>query len=247
VTAYPVSDYVKVTNVRGKFLTTDAGVDSTTDTASKNAAIDVDTIKINNNSLNVSGSYYSRFNQLARVSLSSLTGTFENLAEVTQTVTGATGIVYDTTKEIDFEIDNVVGSFVVGALVTDGTTGANANVLYANSTYMKLTAVSGSFEVGSVITTPTGASATITEVYPVLVLSDVSENMIQGNTSVYLKQTKFANGATSTGIIGYNETANTVTLPDLIRDTGEILYIENIQPVTRSKTSKESFRLIIKM
>lgn len=248
VTAYPASSYLKVTDVKGKFLSSDSGANTIIDTATGRAAVDVDTIKIDNNSLDVSGSYYSRFNQLARVSLSSVTGSFENLAEVTQTVTGATGIVYDTTNEVDLAIDSVTGSFVVGALLTDGTTGANANVLYANSSYMKLTSANGTFEVGSTVSTPTGATAVITEVYPVLVLSDTSDSLIQGNNSVYLKQTKFANGATSTGVVGYNSNANTVTFPDLLRtDSGEIIYIENMQPVTRSKTSKESFRLIIKM
>lgn len=247
VAAYPGSTYLKVTNVKGKFLSAGSGVDSTIDTTAGNAAINLDLIKINNNSLDVSGSYYSRFNQLARVSLSSLTGNFANLAEVTQTVTDATAIVYDTENEIDLAIDTVVGTFVVGAVVTDQTTAANGYVLYANSTYLKLTSVTGEFDTGSTVTTPTGASAAVTNVYPVLVLSNVSENFAQGNSSIYLKQTKFANGVTSTGVIGYNNNANTVVFPDLIRNTGEILYIENMQPVTRSKTSKESFRLIIKM
>lgn len=247
VGAYPASNYLKVTNVKGKFLAAGSGVDTTIDTTLANAATNVDVIKINNNSLDVSGSYYSRFNQLARVSLSSTSGNFENLAEVIQTSTNATGIVYDTENELDLEVDSVVGTFVVGAVVTDQTTLANGHILYANTTYLKLTSVSGSFEVGSTVTTPTGASAAVTNVYPVLVLSNVSENFAQGNSSIYLKQTKFANGATSTGVIGYNNNANTVVFPDLIRNTGEILYIENMQPVTRSKTSKESFRLIIKM
>jgi hypothetical protein len=37
-----------------------------------------------------------------------------------------------------------------------------------------------------------------------------------------------------------------IQYPELIRDTGKVIYIDNVQPVTRSETSKEEVRLVIK-
>jgi hypothetical protein len=239
---------IRVTGVNGWFEVDSPATDGqVVYNTSGNSGAYIESIKIDNNSRDVTSSYYQRFNQLTRVTLSSNTAAFEQNAEVTQTLTGAHGYIYDTSNNIDLAITNMNGVFTEGSTLIDSTSSANGYILFANTSYIKLTSVSGTFGVGHYVTTAQGGIATIGYVYPVLTISENKTQFADGNNFVYIQQTKYANGYPCSGVTGYHSNANTITRPDLTRDSGDLIYIENTGPITRSKTSREEIRLVIKM
>jgi hypothetical protein len=238
---------VRVTNVSGKFIADDTGMGPTVYNESGNSGACIDSIKVNDNTYDVSTSYSDRFSQLTRIALTGNTGAFEVNALVTQTVSEAAGFIYNTTKNLDIVITNLNGVFNAGGTLVDSTSSANGYILFANTTYVKLTSVSGTFGVGHYVTTPQGGIATVSAVRPVLMISENTKKFLDGNGAVYIQQTMYANGYQGIGATGYHSTANTITRPELTRDSGDVIYIENTSPVTRSATSREEFRIVIKM
>jgi hypothetical protein len=226
-----------MSNVVGQFADGDIMYDSIV-----NAYATVTDIYTANGTKDVSASFGNRFNQTARITLTANTGQFVDNEYVKQDVSLATGRVVSSTYEKDLVVSSMspANSFVIGQTITDTTTNANGICTFANSTYLKLTAVSQTLSFGNThtINNGSGSTATINNVFPVLILNDVSDinnfqvaNAIIGNTS----------GATGT--------CNNYLLfknPDLVRDSGKLIYSESFAPVTRSPTTKEEFKLVIK-
>jgi len=52
-------------------------------------------------------------------------------------------------------------------------------------------------------------------------------------------------GQTS-GAICKNIINNTIVYPDLMRDTGKVIYLENISPFSVNSTSRENIKVVIK-
>lgn len=224
-----------MSNVVGQFADGDVMYDNVA-----NAYATVDTIFTANGTVDSSADFGNKFNQTARITLTAVSGNFVANEFVQQDVTLARGRVVSYTQEKDLLLTSVSGSFTPGQTITDTTTNANGICTFANSSYIRLTNVSQalSFVNGDSINNGLGSTATISQVLPVLVLSDVSDvnNFQVGNNIV--GQTSGASGTSNNHLF--------IRMPDLVRDSGSVIYLESFAPVTRSATSKEEVKLVIK-
>ncbi len=185
----------------------------------------------------LSQTFSKRFNQTSRITLSSKTGTFQALEYVTQAVTNGRGRIINTTSDLDIFVGSVSGLFSIGETITNVSTSANAKVVFANSSYMKLTSVSNTalFVANNEINNGIGSNATIQEVRQVLIVSDVQPNLQAGIQVI--------TGANS----GAQGVISIVTNPDLKRNTGKVIYTEAANTViNRTTDSTEEIRLTIK-
>lgn len=227
---------ILVNNVVGQFAANDTIVDS-----SSNAYGLVTNIYTANGTRDSTTNFGNQFDQTMRLTLTSNTSAFANNEYVSQEITGANGRIVSTSNELDLRITSSTGSFSLGQTIVDMTTNANGVILAANSTYLKLTAVSQSlsFSPAHIINTASG-SATISAVYPVLLLNDVNgRNKFQPSLTYNIV------GSTS-GARGICDNYALIIYPELVRESGKVIYMENFQPVTRTTTSKEEVKLVIK-
>jgi hypothetical protein len=228
-----------MSNIVGQFANGDIMYDSVV-----NAYATVASIYTANGTKDSSANFGNRFNQTARITLTANTGAFIDNEYVQQDTSLATGRVISSSYEKDLVVSsmNPANSFAIGQTITDTTTNANGICTFANSTYLKLTAISQSLSFGNThtINNGSGSTATINNVYPVLILNDVSDvSNFQANTY--------------NAIIGNSSSASAIcnnylliTNPDLVRDSGKLIYSESFAPVTRSSTTKEEFKLVLK-
>lgn len=225
---------LRLTNVSGTFQSNLVVFDT-----ASNAYANVTAIKTANNTKTFTFGY---FNQLARATLSQLSGSFSNTEKVEMRTSIGTkigsGLVYDTSNDIDLIISSNTAPFIINERI-DQNTSANGILIGANSTHLKLTNVKGTFTASANITGNTsGANAGVTSVLKVITLSNV-DGILNESTNNYIT------GLTSNAI-GYVENPNTIVRPNLVRDTGSVLYIENLSPVTRTDVSTETAKLVIK-
>jgi hypothetical protein len=227
---------VLLSNVVGKFVANDVMFD-----ASVNAFATVVSISTANGTRDVTSSFGIRFDQTLRFTLSSNTGSFANNERVVQTLTNATGLIISDRSDIDLGITLSSGSFSTGQIVTSNS-GANAFVTFANATYLKLTGITPNtnFVTGDLINNGLGANASIDATFPVLVLGDIGGiNKFQpGNDSIVIGQSNGAQGICNSSLL--------IQYPDLVRDSGKVLYIDNVEPIERTTTSREDVRLVIR-
>jgi hypothetical protein len=227
------SSTLKMTNVSGKFDVNDTVYDPVI-----NAYANVTAIYTVNNTVDSSSNFGLKFSQVARVTLTSNTGSYTFGETVTQDVTNASGSLINSTQDIDIQYNNANGIFNVGNQITDGTSGATAIVTYANTTYLRLTSKNGTFSAAHRIINNVNIGADITNVYPVLVLNNIKGNKFQTGTYTIV--------GNQSGAVGKNQKDLTIVYPELVRNTGSVVYIENVSPVTRTATSKEKINLVIK-
>lgn len=225
---------IQVSNVVGRFAN---GLAITT-TASNARAV-VNAISVRSGDRNVTTNFAQRFNQTGRLTLTSNTGAFSQYETVTQANTNAKGKVLTGISDLDLLLTPVsVSSFTIGDLVTNQVTNANGVVIFANTTYVKLTSVSNTqqFSVGNRINS-TSANADIANVHSVLVLYDVSKfNQFTVSNNQII-------GANS-GAIG---ACKSITNPDLMRESGKVIYTESSNTVIdRDKSATEEIRLVVK-
>lgn len=190
---------------------------------------------------NVTQNFGVRFNQLARLVLSANTKSFLNNEYITQQSTNASGRIATNNKDLDVVISSVTGTFSIGDTIYNSGNTANAKIISSNSSYLKLTGVSNTsqFVATTTINNGLGSSATISNAYSVLTLSDVSKNNYFSNNPLLS-----INGANS----GAVATCLSFTNPDLVRESGKVLYIETSNTVVeRAINSTEEIRLIIKL
>lgn len=225
---------LRLNEVAGKLST-----NATISQASSNAYANVTAIYTSNGQKNASANYGRFFNQTLRLTLTSNTGSFQSGEVVSQG--GATGYLMSSIYEKDLLISGVTGSFANGQQVVDITSGANGYVVFANSTYLKLTGASNtlSFAVGNYINNNLGANAQVTAVYPVLLLSGISgTNTFTANSTDIMGGTSMARGqATDSSLITY---------PQLVKNSGEVMYLENVSPINKTPDSQEQFKIVIK-
>jgi len=225
---------LRLSNVQGTFV---SGI--TLYQTTSNAYANVTAIKTANNIKTLTFDY---FNQLTRASLSDVTGNFtvdeaiEVRTPIGTVISSAT--VYDTSSDIDLNISGNTIAFTLFERIDYGSS-ANGVLIGANSSYLKLTNVKGSFLSGTTVTGSTSsANATVNSIKKVLVLANPDGVLSESTNNVIIGLTSNAQG--------YSSNPNTIVKPMLVRDTGSVLYIENISPVTRSDTSRESVNLVIK-
>jgi hypothetical protein len=226
-------------NVVGQFVYNDTLVDSIT-----NAYATVTSIALSNGARDETTSFGLKFNNTLRLTLSSNTGAFTVGEKVIQSTTNAYGTVISTNNEIDLAITMITPAttFSPGQVITDSTTHANGIVLSANSTYVKLTYANTSMTFGiyNTINNGIGVTANTQAVYSVLLLNGVG-----GPYAFQGSSTNTIVGQTS-GSYGICSNNNLIIPPDLVKNTGKVIYLENITPVQRSIGSTEEVRLVIK-
>lgn len=226
---------LRLNEVSGR-LTTNAIIGQ----ASSNAYANVTAIYISNGQKNASTNYGKYFNQTLRLTLTSNTGAYQD-GELINQGNAAMGYLMSSGYEKDLIINGVTGSFANGQQVVDITTGANGYVIFANSTYLKLTGVSNnlSFAVGNYINNNLGANAQVTAVYPVLLLSGIyGTNTFTANTTDIVGEASGARGQTTDSSL--------ITYPQLVKNSGRVMYLENVSPITKTPDSQEQVKLVIK-
>ena len=225
-----------MSNVVGQFATGDIIYDSVV-----NAYASVSSIYTSNGIVDVSSSFGNKFNQTARITLTANTGAFIDNEYVKQDVSLATGRIVSSTYEKDLVISMISGTFAVGQTILDTTTTASGICTFANTTYIKLTNVSQDkiFSYPHTINNGLGSTATISSVYSVLILNDVSDvNNFQAGSNSIIGNTSSASGTCNNYLL--------IEQPDLVKDSGKLIYSESFAPVTRSATTKEEIKIVIK-
>jgi hypothetical protein len=245
---------IRVTNILGSFAENDAIYSPTTNTHANIVAI-----YSSNGTVNSTSNFGNVVNQTARLTLFSNTGPFSKYEYVTQDITFATGKIISTIDEIDL-VYNASENFVVGDIILNTTTGANAIVTFANTSakYLRLSGVSNEgfnettnkpFNSGDTIENFGSTKiSTINTVYSVLVLTDV-HGITSANSTPFLG--KFQIGDYSvrgeiSGSEGSITLANSVKYPDLVRNSGKVLYLENLNKFDKTSTTTEQVKLIVK-
>ena len=229
------NNQIVLTNVSGKFVANTLIFDATT-----NAYANALSLFGANGTTNVTSTFGQRFLQTSRVSLSTFSFTPFQVGEyVLQNTSNASGLVIDTTHEVDIAYTANFGTVGAGSTLTDANNSGTGVITFANSTYIRLTCANGVFNVGDVIST-IAANGNITAVYPVLVISDVQPSI------PFLEGTFNIIGQTS-GAQGINGIANTILYPDLVRNTGDVIYVNDLSPFTLGANSKSTFNMVFQL
>lgn len=228
---------IALSNVEGTFTTNDSIYDSVT-----GAHANVVSLTGSNNTVDITSSFGQMFNQTLRLPITSNTGAFIQFETVTQYVTNATGTVISTNNDVDLVYTGANGSFTVGNIISSQNASSNGTgiVTFANSTYLRLTGLNKSFSVGDTIKNNLNTGATVSNSLPVLILNNIAG------------PNRFQSGPLSQNVVGSNSGSialnilnNTIIYPDLVRLSGDVIYLENFAPFTLSNTSNEAVRLII--
>ena len=227
---------LNLSNVSGKFISGTSLLDPTV-----NAYANVVSIYTSNGTVNATTNFGLKFSELMRFTLSSNNGVFQLFESVTQATTNASARVVSTNTDIDIVVTGATGNFNIGDILSYSSIANSAVVIYANNSsgYLKLTNVlnSTNFSSGSTINNGT-SSAIISNVYPVVVMNDVAgTSKFQANSTI--------TGNTS-GATGLCSNSMNITYPNLVRESGKIIYLENFAPATKSANSSEQINLVIK-
>ena len=239
---------IKLTGIKGKFDANDIIIDSVSNTYAN-----VGSIYSSNGLFDTTSIFGDKFNQYLRLPLTGKTGSFQQFEYINQTVSAenesvtAYGRVVSANTDIDLLVNAPIsGSFITGNYLIGQTSGANAYITTANSTYLRLTGVTGTYITGENVINNIGVTTTIANVYPVLILDDVNSD------------TQFASGTQSANVVGQTSGVNgrndfggtsritNIIYPDLVRDSGAVIYLENLAPFQLSNTSHETIKLVIK-
>lgn len=227
---------IRLTNVDGDFAANDTLYSNLS-----NAYANVVALYGSNGKIEITSSFAKKFSQTLRIPLTTNTAPFDQYELVEQEVTLASGIVISNNNEYDVQLTNLVGSFSVGNVIENSNTGSTAICTFANSSYMRLTNADGPFYDNDGILNNLGATAECSNVFPVLVLVDIDT------------ENKFQSGPLTANIVGMNsgslarsELPNLIVFPDLVRDSGTVLYMENVPPFELSNSSREDVKLVIK-
>ena len=245
---------IRVSNVVGTFLDNDYIYE-----AYSNTYANVTAIYVANGTEEATTTFGLRFNQTARITLTSNTKPFSLYEYVYQDVSNAKGRIISSRDEIDL-LQNESTNWSVGDVITNENTGANAVVTFSNtvSKMIKLSSVSYQnfdeggnppFKLGDTIkNTANTKISTINTLYSVLVLDDVGA-LVSSGSDVYSGKFQIGDNVISGEISkaeGISNITGFIKLPDLIRNTGDVSYLENLGKFDKSVSSTEQLKLIIK-
>jgi hypothetical protein len=173
--------------------------------------------------------------------------------------------LYDNTSELDIKVTVTVGTFfsvgnrvvqqasINDPIIASGTvTFVWNNPINTNIFYLQLSNVIGNFAVGATINNKLGVTnATITSIQPVILLRNVKGKKSEDGVSTkfdYGKNNKLVGSISKAYGVNRNDDTfyKTIIYPDLVRNSGKVVYIENVSPIERSADSVEKINLIIK-
>ena len=182
------------------------------------------------------------------LTISSATGTFTDNETVTQANSNAVGVVSDKTGST-LNLTNVAGIFVTGQIVTGSSSGATANV----SSYQinGQTKTFNTFDNRYRYTYSSGAGTFNQDETVFQLEASIANGVFHSNDANYYYLTNLR-GIINTGntLVGVNSGAsvNLLTrLPsDIVEGSGEVLYIENTDPILRDVNQSETVKLILK-
>jgi hypothetical protein len=176
------------------------------------------------------------------------TGVFTDNEVVLQADSNATGIVKESTTST-VSLSNVTGIFVTNKTITGGTSGATANAIsYVINDQAK---DFNTFDNRERYTYTAGSGAFVGDekVYQLDVA--IANAYYHSNDANYYYLTDLR-GILNTGntLIGVNSGAS-ITLnghlpSDIVQGSGEVLYIENVDPIERNVSQSETIKLILK-
>lgn len=180
--------------------------------------------------------------------VSSPVGRFNIGETVSQNTSGATGVVTAWDSISTLSLTNVSGIFVTSNLVTGGTSGAVANL--QSFTINGVTKTFNTFDQRNKYTyTPiSGVFVQDEAVYQTDV--QLANAIFHSNNSSFLYLTN-VKGTLNMGntIVGQNSgaTANLLvsTPGDIVIGSGEVIYMENINPITRSGSQSEAIKFVL--
>ena len=101
-----------------------------------------------------------------------------------------------------------------------------------------MTNVSNNFNPGDIVSNGS-VTATINTVYPVLIMNNINGNY------PFQPSTNNITGQTS-GAVGICNGNTLISYPELVRETGKVIYSENMSPIQRSANTAEQFNIVIK-
>ncbi len=182
------------------------------------------------------------------LTVGSLSGTYSVGESVTQATSNASGVVAEWDTINTLTLTNVSGIFVTGQTITGNTSNASSNLIsyqingqnknfntFDQRTRYTFLPLSGTFIPDEVVyqTDPQFANA-----------------IFHSNTSSNLHVTH-VRGVLNTGntLIGQNSGATANPLfaypPDIVRNSGEVIYFENESPISRSNSQSETIKVIL--
>lgn len=236
---------LQVTNVSGLFSANSVIYDPI-----NNAYASVVSLAVDNNAVDVTSTFGYRFDQTMRFPLTSNNSSFQLFEYVTQNSSNATARIIGGSvnvpigsntlvgNDVDIKYSNSIGSFSVGDIIYNSGNVGVGIIIGSNTSYLRISSVFGTFSNGDIINNTITSSAIADIVYPVLIFNDVSGN--------------FSSGLLSGSIIGYIsgtvgrcDNMNVIKYPDLVRDSGVVLYLENLFPFSLSNISQESIKLLL--
>lgn len=183
------------------------------------------------------------------LTLTSVTGNFATDEVVTQDTTNARGYVTTFSGGNQLSLTNVTGVFTTARVVT----GATSNAVGTVSSF-KISNVTKGFNTFDqrhryVATVDSGTFIEDETVYQTT--PSTANALFHSSNSTHVSLTSIE-GVINTGntIVGVDSgaiaTLSTYQVPDLVPGSGEVLYVENASPVSRSNTQSEIVKLILK-
>jgi hypothetical protein len=240
------NNVMRLTNVSGKIDVGDVVYSPATNAYSNIVSITETAV-----SNDISEIFGTTFNQSLRIPITSSTGSFNLFERIVQGNNTASGTIFGGSvtvpnnvtgsigNDIDVSYSNGSGTFIIGGVISNQSNTAEAIVVSSNSTYIRLTGVSGNFSNGDVINNTIGASAVITGSYPVLILCDVNGFFDSGILSGNLV-------GQDSGHYARCDISDVIVYPDIVKNSGKVSYLENVQPFDLSNTSQEIINVIVK-
>ena len=180
--------------------------------------------------------------------VSSVVGVYTDDETVTQADTNATGVVTFFSGNT-LRLTDVSGQFVAGKIITGSSSGATANVASYEindkvkdfSTFDQRWKYAGSVSSGSLVQDEKVYQVDVSQANAVFHSSD--------SNYIYLTDMRGVINAGNT-IIGVSSGAianvDASLPPDIVVGSGEVLYIENTDPISRSNNQTEVVKIIMK-
>ena len=176
------------------------------------------------------------------------TGVFVDNETVIQANSNASGVITESTPST-VSLSNVAGIFITDQIITGSTSGASANAIsyVINGEAKNFNTFDNRHRY--TYSSGTGSFVTDEKIYQLDVA--IANAYYHSNDANYYYLTDLRgvinSGNTITGV-NSNATAilSTHIIPDIVEGSGEVLYIENVDPIERSASQSESIKLILK-